>query len=63
VEEIRTYAERLRELQYLLYAENRRGLLICLQAMDTGGIVISTGMIMIFPMDLRVSDNIVQKPW
>src|SRR3569623_1005854 len=31
------YAERLRELQYLLYAEGRRGLLICLQAMDTGG--------------------------
>jgi len=29
--------ERLRELQYLLYAEGRRGLLICLQAMDTGG--------------------------
>src|SRR3569623_2096788 len=31
------YAERLRELQYQLYAEGRRGLLICLQAMDTGG--------------------------
>lgn len=36
-EEIRQYAQRLRELQYLLYAENRRGLLICLQAMDSGG--------------------------
>ncbi|WP_455223543.1 polyphosphate kinase 2 family protein [Kaarinaea lacus] len=36
-EEIRKYAQRLRELQYLLYAENRRGLLICLQAMDSGG--------------------------
>lgn len=35
--EIRKYAQRLRELQYLLYAENRRGLLICLQAMDSGG--------------------------
>lgn len=33
----RKYAARLRELQYLLYAEGRRGLLICLQAMDTGG--------------------------
>jgi PPK2 family polyphosphate:nucleotide phosphotransferase len=36
-EEIRKYAQRLRELQYLLYAENHRGLLICLQAMDSGG--------------------------
>lgn len=36
-EEIRTYALQLRELQYLLYAEHRRGLLICLQALDTGG--------------------------
>jgi PPK2 family polyphosphate:nucleotide phosphotransferase len=35
--EIHAYALRLRELQYLLYAENRRGLLICLQALDTGG--------------------------
>jgi PPK2 family polyphosphate:nucleotide phosphotransferase len=35
--DIRQYAERLRELQYLLYAEHRRGLLICLQAMDSGG--------------------------
>jgi len=35
--EIQRYAERLRELQYLLYAEGRRGLLICLQAMDAGG--------------------------
>ncbi len=35
--EIRKYAQRLRDLQYLLYAENRRGLLICLQAMDSGG--------------------------
>lgn len=29
--------ERLRDLQYLLYAEGQRGVLICLQAMDTGG--------------------------
>jgi PPK2 family polyphosphate:nucleotide phosphotransferase len=36
-DEIRTYAARLRELQYMLYAENRHGLLICLQAMNTGG--------------------------
>ncbi len=35
--EIQKYAARLRELQYLLYAEDKRGLLICLQAMDTGG--------------------------
>jgi PPK2 family polyphosphate:nucleotide phosphotransferase len=35
--EIRRYAERLRELQYLLYAEGRRSLLICLQALDAGG--------------------------
>ena len=35
--DIRKYAQRLRELQQLLYAENKRGLLICLQAMDTGG--------------------------
>ena len=35
--EIEQYAQRLMELQYLLYAEGRRGLLICLQAMDTGG--------------------------
>jgi PPK2 family polyphosphate:nucleotide phosphotransferase len=31
------YCARLRELQDLLYAEHRRSLLICLQAMDTGG--------------------------
>lgn len=35
--EIKKYSIRLRELQYLLYAEGKRGLLICLQAMDTGG--------------------------
>lgn len=31
------YAQRLLALQELLYAEGRRSLLICLQAMDTGG--------------------------
>lgn len=36
-EEIEQYRNRLRELQDLLYAERRRSLLICLQAMDTGG--------------------------
>jgi len=35
--EIQHYVQRLVELQYLLYAEGQRGLLICLQAMDTGG--------------------------
>jgi PPK2 family polyphosphate:nucleotide phosphotransferase len=35
--EIETYTQRLRELQYLLYAEDRRSLLIILQAMDAGG--------------------------
>ncbi|HMD32792.1 MAG TPA: polyphosphate kinase 2 family protein [Candidatus Acidoferrales bacterium] len=35
--EIERYEEKLRELQSLLYAEQQRSLLICLQAMDTGG--------------------------
>lgn len=35
--EIERYRQRLRELQYLLYAENKRSLLIILQAMDAGG--------------------------
>jgi len=35
--EIAHYAQRLRELQYLLYAEGQRSLLICLQALDAGG--------------------------
>jgi PPK2 family polyphosphate:nucleotide phosphotransferase len=35
--EIEKYTQRLRELQYLLYAEGRRSLLIILQAMDAGG--------------------------
>lgn len=37
LEEIVHYQERLRELQDKLNAEGRRSLLICLQAMDTGG--------------------------
>lgn len=35
--ELEKYTHRLRELQYLLYAENKRSLLIILQAMDAGG--------------------------
>jgi PPK2 family polyphosphate:nucleotide phosphotransferase len=31
------YAQKLRDLQFLLYAEGKRSLLICLQALDTGG--------------------------
>lgn len=36
-DEIEDYQKRLRELQDLLYAEHRRSVLICLQALDTGG--------------------------
>lgn len=35
--EVEQYRKRLRELQEMLYVERRRSLLICLQAMDTGG--------------------------
>jgi len=35
--EIAHYQQRLRELQELLYAERRRSVLLCLQALDTGG--------------------------
>jgi PPK2 family polyphosphate:nucleotide phosphotransferase len=35
--ETEAHARRLRELQYLVYAENRRSVLICLQALDAGG--------------------------
>jgi PPK2 family polyphosphate:nucleotide phosphotransferase len=35
--EIEHYRKRLSELQEMLYAERRRSLLICLQALDTGG--------------------------
>jgi PPK2 family polyphosphate:nucleotide phosphotransferase len=36
-EEIEHFQKKLRELQELLYADGRRSLLICLQAMDSGG--------------------------
>jgi polyphosphate kinase 2 (PPK2 family) len=36
-EEIEHYRRKLLGLQDVLYAERRRSLLICLQAMDTGG--------------------------
>jgi len=35
--ETEAHANRLRELQYLIYAENRRSVLVCLQALDAGG--------------------------
>lgn len=35
--EIEAYRDKLRDLQYRLYAEGKRSLLICLQAMDAGG--------------------------
>src|SRR5664279_1219868 len=35
--EIDKHAKKLRELQYLLYAEGKRSLLICLQALDAAG--------------------------
>lgn len=35
--EIEHYRDRLRELQYLMYAEGRRSLLICLQGRDAAG--------------------------
>ena len=35
--DIEHYQQRLRELQELLYADGRRSLLICLQALDAGG--------------------------
>ncbi|MDD2581605.1 MAG: polyphosphate kinase 2 family protein [Desulfuromonadaceae bacterium] len=35
--ELEKYTQRLRELQYLMYAEDKRSLLIILQAMDAGG--------------------------
>ena len=36
-DEIERYQTRLRELQELLYADRRRSVLLCLQALDTGG--------------------------
>lgn len=35
--EIETYRRKLRDLQYLMYAENKRSLLICLQGRDAAG--------------------------
>jgi PPK2 family polyphosphate:nucleotide phosphotransferase len=35
--ETAAYVARLRELQYLVYAENQRSVLVCLQALDAGG--------------------------
>jgi PPK2 family polyphosphate:nucleotide phosphotransferase len=35
--ETAAYVARLRELQYLVYAEDRRSVLVCLQALDAGG--------------------------
>ena len=32
-----TYRQKLRDLQYLMYAENKRSLLICLQGRDAAG--------------------------
>ena len=37
LEEIELYCKKLGSLQYLMYAEGKRSLLICLQAMDAGG--------------------------
>jgi PPK2 family polyphosphate:nucleotide phosphotransferase len=36
-DELQTHTKRLRELQYLMYAENKHSLLIVLQALDAGG--------------------------
>ncbi len=35
--EIEAYTQKLRDLQYLMYAENKRSLLICLQGRDAAG--------------------------
>ena len=37
LERLGKYNQKLRELQYLLYAESKRSLLICLQALDAAG--------------------------
>lgn len=37
VPEIEAYSQRLRELQYLMYAKSKRSLLICLQGRDAAG--------------------------
>ena len=35
--EVKTLCEKIYDYQYLLFAENKRSLLVCLQAMDAGG--------------------------
>jgi len=35
--EITEQSQKMRDLQYMIYAENRRSLLICLQAPDAAG--------------------------
>jgi polyphosphate kinase 2 (PPK2 family) len=35
--EIETYSQKLHDLQYLMYAEGKRSLLICLQGRDAAG--------------------------
>jgi PPK2 family polyphosphate:nucleotide phosphotransferase len=37
VKEVKKLDRKLRDLQYLLYAENKRSLLVCLQALDAAG--------------------------
>jgi len=37
VKQVEELDRKLRELQYLLYAEGKRSLLICLQALDAAG--------------------------
>ncbi len=37
VKQVEKLDRKLRELQYLLYVENKRSLLICLQALDAAG--------------------------
>jgi PPK2 family polyphosphate:nucleotide phosphotransferase len=37
IKQVKKLDRKLRELQYLLYAENKRSLLICLQALDAAG--------------------------
>lgn len=37
VEQVKKLDSKLRELQYLLYAEGKRSLFICLQALDAAG--------------------------
>src|SRR5262249_35845470 len=56
IDEIKRDQQRLRELQELLYAEHQRSLLICLQAMDTGGQGVTSGQVLgaMNPLGCRV---------